>query len=398
MTFKRIGLPALSGILYALSFPPFDFYALSWIAFMPLFIAIKQEKPRTAFYLGWWGGLVGSLILLYWVTISMANYGGLPWLATVPVLILLTAYVAIYWAGFSALWVFLRTQSNLPDVLLAPILWVSLEWIRGHALTGFPWGLLGYSQYLNLSIIQVADLTGVYGVSFLIILVNSSITLIPGLMHRTDRSQAVQALSLVVITVILAWGYGRLRLDQIPNAPGQRLKVGIVQGNVPQDVKWDASFRQRTLQKYAGLSEDLAELNPDLIVWPEAAMPFIYENGRHFNQQVQDIARLTNSPILFGSLARTHDSKNKVWLSNSAFLIEPSGNTLSRYDKIHLVPFGEYVPLSSIFFFIDKLVDGIGNFKPGNRYTILTLPSETSPPTQFGVVICFELIFPDSNS
>ena len=409
---RRWGLPIASGILYASSFPRIDLSPLAWIALIPLLIAIRGETPRRAFYIGWWTGIVAFLGLLYWVTITMVHYGGLPWPVTFPILLLLIAYLGLYFAGFSALLIWIQSRINIPHVLLVPVIWTTLEWIRGHALTGFPWALLGYSQYQNLTMIQIADITGVYGISFLIALVNASVVEGLGIFNLTHRRKALTALLVSVLSVGLTWGYGRWRLDQLSHVSTRSLSIGIVQANIPQDVKWDPAFRQATLRRYEQLTHRVAEEEVDLIVWPEAAMPFIFEDDNIFRQQVIALIKREGTPLLFGSPARSPISgregvDHEPHLFNSAYLIDSSGNVVSRQDKIHLVPFGEYVPLSPILFFVNKMVEGIGNFTAGTRYTPMTLPirgdqgshfPENRPQphtTKMGVVICFEVIFPD---
>jgi apolipoprotein N-acyltransferase len=402
--------PVISGILYALSFPPTDFHFLAWISLVPLLVAIRNETPRGAFWKGWLAGGVAFLGLLYWVTISMARYGKLPWPATIPILLLLVAYMGLYLAGFSALLVWIRSALSVPVILLAPVIWTTLEWVRGHALSGFPWVLLGYSQYQDLPIIQIADLTGVYGVSFLMVLVNAAIT--EGLTAARRREVYLPAaLTVLAVAFVLVYGYFRLsQLDRSAGKPETRsLRVGVVQGNIPQDVKWDLRFRQTTLNRYEQLTHRVVQDGVDLVVWPEAAMPFIFEEDLFFKQQILRMIERERTPLLFGSPARASmtaasDERATPFLTNSAFLLDASGNIASRYDKIHLVPFGEYVPLSSVLFFVDKMVEGIGDFAVGTEYTVMPLPSQEppslasnlQPPTpKLSVVICFEVIFPE---
>lgn len=447
--------PIASGILYALSFPRIDFPFLAWIALVPLLIGIRNVTPRRAFLMGWLAGGVAFLGLLYWVTITMEQYGKVPWPATLPILFLLVAYMGLYLAGFSALLVWIRLKMDVPGVLLIPVIWTVLEWVRAHALTGFPWVLLGYSQYRNLPMIQIADLTGVYGVSALIALVNAAIADGLRILDPSRRRRAFISLFVAALSLGLTWSYGAFRLSENAHASSRSLRVGLVQGNIPQDVKWDTRFRQATLQRYAQLTHRIAQgglaldtappltrpIPPqsggppspshgegtrlradesrvprtevrdppeadalsqglDLAVWPEAAMPFVFEDDLFFNQQVISLVQREQTPLLFGSPARSSDSK--LSLSNSAYLLDASGHVVSRYDKIHLVPFGEYVPLSSILFFINKMVEGIGDFAPGKDYTIFSFPLTTHSAsggsqltTPFGVVICFEVIFPE---
>lgn len=386
--------PIASGILYALSFPRIDLSPAAWIALVPLLFIIREETPKRAFYMGWLAGGVAFLGLLYWTTITMVRYGGLPWPATIPPLLLLVAYLGLYFAGFCALLVWIRPKTTFPYIILVPVIWTTLEWIRAHALSGFPWGLFGYSQHQNLSMIQIADLTGVYGVSFLIVLVNTVFVEGLGLIDRIRRRKAFTALAVGAICVVLTWGYGHWQLNRSTHSLNRSVNIGIVQANVSQDVKWDPAFRLEILHRYEQLNHRIAKEGLDLIVWPEAAMPFIFDDDKFFKHKVLEMAKREKTPLLIGSPARTEGTQREESLSNSAYLINTSGKAVARYDKIHLVPFGEYVPLSSLLFFIDKMVEGIGNFKAGNQYTVMQLPSRVTEKMSMGVVICFEVIFP----
>jgi apolipoprotein N-acyltransferase len=387
--------PVASGILYAASFPRIDFSPAAWIALVPLLVVIQKETPKRAFYLGWLAGGIAFTGLLYWTTITMTKYGGLPWPATLPLLFLLVAYMGLYVAGFSALVVWIRSKIKFSNILLIPVIWTTLEWLRAHALTGFPWVLIGYSQYQNLPMIQIADLTGVYGVSFLVAFVNAAIVEGTGIIDRTQRRKASTALFAATLCIIIVWGYGHWRLSRLIQPSNRSVNIGIVQANIPQHVKWDPAFRQETFDRYAQLTHRVSEEGLDLIVWPEAAMPFIFEDDLFFQQEVLKLVRHERTPLLFGSPARTEGAKAKASLSNSAYLVDASGKAVARYDKIHLVPFGEYVPLSSLLFFVDKMVEGIGDFTAGNRYTVMRLPPMNREEIRMGVVICFEVIFPD---
>lgn len=384
-----------SGVLYAVSFPWIDLSFAAWFALVPLLIIVQKQTPRRAFYMGWLAGGVASTGLLYWTTIAMNQYGGLPWPVTLIFLFLLAAYIGLYWAGFCFFLIWIRSKINFPDILLIPVIWTTLEWVRAHALTGFPWGLLGYSQYQNLTMIQMADLTGVYGVSFLIVLVNTAIMEGMGLFNPMRRKKALTILVITGVSIILVRGYGEWQLNRFSQPSNRSLEIGIVQANIPQHVKWDSAFRQETFNQYAQLTHHVSKNELDLIVWPEAAMPFIFEDDPFFKQLVLDLARRENTPLLFGSPGRINNKPDEVRLSNSAYLVDASGEIASRYDKIHLVPFGEYIPLSPILFFVDKIVEGIGDFAAGNRYTIMQLPSSDTDEMRLGVLICFEVIFPD---
>ena len=388
-------LPIITGIFYASSFPDIDFGFLAWVSLIPLLWALRNQSPRRSFFLGWLAGTVAFTGIMYWVTISMSLYGGLPLWVTLFPLLLLAGYLGIYFGLFSFLLIWIREKVQLPDLLLVPILWTTLEWVRGHALTGLPWGLIGYTQYQNLSMIQIADITGIYGVSFLVVLINTALLQLPGAFFHVHRQKALRSIAIAILVLTLTFLYGTKRLNQFEKGANESITVGIIQANIPQDMKWDTAFRMETLSRYDNLTQSISDNKPDLIVWPEAATPFIFEDNKFFKRQVLTIAQEAGIPLLFGAPARSRKAGFSSSLTNSAYLIDSSGAILSRQDKIHLVPFGEYVPLPRILFFLDKMVEGIGNFKAGTEYTIMEVPSRNNGDAKLGTAICYEVIFPE---
>lgn len=387
MNKKDYALAALSGILLALAFPMFDLEYLAWIGLVPLFFSIRGKDPLRSIYLGLISGLSFHLILLYWIPVPITIYGKLPLPVGILLLFLLALYLALYTATFAFLTTLFRTRIGLPLVLSAPATWVSLELMMTHFLTGFPWGLLGYSQYLNLPMIQIADITGVYGVSFVIVMINAGVyRVIERHMEGLSfwRGRSVWAATLVLLLTI---GYGYWRLGQ--NVSLSRLNVGIVQGNIDQDHKWDLEYQKETVDAYLNLSKKVSEGGTDLIVWPETAVPLYFQNDETYRPGILNTAREINSYILFGSPAFDREGED-VRYYNSAYLISPEMEVIGRYDKLHLVPFGEYVPMKTFLPFVSKLVEGIGDFSTGERVKILDMQG-----AKIGALICYEGVFPN---
>lgn len=407
---RQILLACASGFLYPLCFPDFDLGFLAWIALVPLHLAVESASLRRAFRIGWLAGLIGFTGTMSWVVTAMHLYGKMPLAASYAVMALLTAYLGLYIALYAVGYAWLKRTAPSVLFLTAPSLWVSLELLRTSFLSGLPWALLGYSQYQWLPIIQIADHTGVYGVSFLIVLVNlASTELMLWLLARIRRQDRVrfawQAPAAAVLAMSIAWMYGQSVLRADARSPGtRRLSIGLVQANIDQAHKWDVAYRQETLERYRRLTAQVADRS-DLIIWPEAATPFLFELEPQYRLEVTAMAREARAPILFGSPALRYSLDRRPYLLNSAYLLSPDGRIMGRYDKQHLVPFGEYIPLhSSVLFFLDKLVEGIGDFEAGTTPTILTVRPQDSPVPQggeerpavkFGVVICYEVIFPD---
>ena len=415
MTISRarlILLACASGLLYPLSFPAFDLGMLAWFALVPLHVAVEYVSPGRAFRFGWLAGTLAFTGSMFWVITAMNMYGKVPLPIAALVMLLLTVYLGLYVAIYAGGLSWIRTVFPTLGFLPAPFLWVTLELIRTYFLSGLPWALFGYSQYQWLPIIQLADHFGVYGVSFLLVLVNAALAETIIWSFKAYRGFQIRAFPWPS-TVAAASGfgvallYGTTLLTAAEHTPTRTLSVGVVQPNVEQAQKWDVAFRQETMARYdrltAGLGDDL-----DLIVWPEAATPFVFEMEPQYRAIVTDMARRAGAPLLFGSPALRRYPDGRPFLLNSAYLLATDGQILGRYDKQHLVPFGEYIPFHhSLLFFLDKLVEGIGDFEAGPGSTLLMFkPREKVPPmaaastvpdfhVKFGVVICYEVIFPN---
>ena len=393
----KIVLAVSSGLFLTGSFPTFNFSYLAWFAFVPLLISLRNLSIKESFFVGFLTGLTHYLTLVYWLVYTMRTYGHLPWPLCVVILILLSAYLALYFAVFSAAISRLFSRP-LFLFLMIPVLWVSLEYIRSFFLSGFPWELIGYSQFNTLHILQVSDIFGVYGVSYLIAFSNASIFIVllylTGLDWQnekiTKRLFAGSVFACVLI-VGLAISYGAWRIksvDELISASPSK-HVAIVQGNIKQSEKWDRAFQLVTIKKYLDLSHIAKEQKADLVVWPETAAPFYFS----FNTRLADIVKkgIADMPatFLFGSPSFDRVN-NRVEYYNSAYLISPKGDIYGRYDKAHLVPFGEYIPLKNWFPFLGKIVEHVGDFRPGKKGKTIEWGNH-----RIGLLICYEIIFPD---
>ncbi len=375
-----------AGLLLALAFPRVDLEWLAWIALTPLLLVMDARPFRSGFTAG--VGFFG--LVLYWLNIVMTTYGGLHPLLSLVAYLLLVGYLALFFGIATWACCRLREKLRLSPVLTLPVLWTALEFVRSFLLTGFPWALLGYSQQKQTLLLQSADLFGVFGLSFLLVLSN---TLCAEVWRAwCTRNPAALPRFGLLAGLLLATGvyaYGTWRLAQNDDSAGKALDVAMVQGNIDQSLKWDPAFQQATVDRYRNLS--LAEARNghlDLIVWPESATPFYFQEPGLLSEEVRSVPRAASSYLLFGSPAYAQVNRQIVYL-NSAFLLDQRGATLGRSDKVHLVPFGEYVPLATFLPFIDKLVVGIGDFSPG---LVNPLPMNGE---RLGVLVCFEGIFPE---
>jgi len=410
---RSLVLAGASGLFIPLSFPKSDLELLAWIALVPLHWALDGKTKAQAFWIGWLSGTIAFTGMMSWVVTAMNTYGKVPLPVSYGILLLLTAYLGLYVGLYAAGAVWFRSLIPRYGFFVFPCLWVTLELIRTYALSGMPWGLLGYSQYRQIEIIQIADHMGVYGVSFLIVLVNVALAeflswLMPYFRNFRPARLPWELAAMAALLVTLSWQYGLVTLSETPfsDVPRSSITVGVVQPNVDQAVKWDTAYRDETLARFDRLTEKLGRAT-DLVVWPEAATPFVFEREPVYQMQLMALANRAQAPILFGSPALRFYPDRRPYLMNSAYLLAPDGQLLGRYDKHHLVPFGEYIPFkSSLLSFLDKLVEGIGDFEAGTGPTVLTLtpkpkstatgtPGAATRPINFGVAICYEVIFPN---
>ncbi len=394
-------LSTLTGVLLVLIFPRMDFEFLAWFSLVPLFFLIQDQPLARVTLFGFWSGMVFYFSGLLWVTNTIVNYGNLPVVVSYLVLMLLAAYLSLYLALFCYLVKKWSRGNPLAFLWLAPVVWTSLEYLRStHSAYGFSWLGLGYSQAGSLPVIQVAEITGVYGISTLIVFVNASLYFaLHAFIGQSKNSSpdtfsckpAFKVLGFCLLVLALWLGYGKNALDkwQKPPAKTPSLRVALAQGNIPQNLKWNPLFQDQVMNTYRELSLKAVPSKPDLIVWPEAAMPFYYSLDKINSELVKNIAKDTKTPLLIGSPYL--ERKDKVRTSyNSAYLIADDGQTIGRYDKIHLVPFGEFVPFQDILWFVNKMVTGIGNFGRGQEVGVFDLKG-----VKLGISICYEIIFPD---
>ena len=371
----------LSGALLSLSFSNGKLWILAWFAFVPLFLALNNKSLRQTF-------------LLFFITGITFWAGTIYWLVNVTLIgtILLILYLALYFTIFGLIIRPYTRHSQLRTLLFIPSVWVLLEYTRSHLLTGFPWALLGYSQYLNLPVIQIADITGIWGISFLVMLVNVVIVeIIWSLKTRLwGRLKIIVFLLILLFSLILSYGYVRLASVNPVTATQGGLRISVIQGNIPQALKWNVSFREFVMGRYFNLTAAAAKTNPDLIVWPEASLPVVLEEEPVYYARLSSYLKTMARPLIFGAVTNRNDL-----YYNSALLLSKDGELLEQYDKLHLVPFGEYIPFRKTFGFLETIAP-IGDIARGKKYTLFNVRHQDAEiPQQFGVLICFEDVFPE---
>ncbi len=389
---KVLLLPLISGILLVLSFPPFNLYPLALVSLVPLLVAITGRGTKKIFFPGFITGAVYFLGTVYWVFHSMYVYGHIPAVASVCLLFLLCSYLSLYTGIFAVLFNVVYVRLRLPAMFIAPVMWTTLEYARTYILTGFPWSLLGYSQYSFLPLIQISDITGVYGISFLVTAVNG---LIFDLIRHERTGESTWALNrhvksgaiLLAFVMIAVMGYGAAELRHIDH--NEKIKVSVLQGNIDQDKKWDRDHQREVIDTYKNLTLAAATEKPDLVVWPESALPFLFGYDEELTNEITDLQKQINTHMLIGSVLVKGSDKGKSLLSNSVIMLSPGTDAIEVYDKIHLVPFGEYVPMGNLFPFVKKLVTAVGDFVRGEEVNVMQTPF-----ANIGNLICYEIAFP----
>ncbi len=389
LTCRRVLLAILSGLMLTACFPPGRLSHLAWIAIIPLFWSLENQARLNAFKLGFIAGTAHYLTLIYWIVFVIGHYGNAGILLSFIPLLLLCFYLALYTALFSTMTVSLEKSRFL--LIFIPSAWVALEYIRARFLTGFPWCLLGYSQYEHLRLIQIADLSGVYGISFLIVLVNTLAYRFLFVKIHKDRSY-LKWEALITASILgasLTYGHFRTQPYYEKEPSYSNIKVAVIQPNIDQSIKWNLAYQAKTMATYQRLTISCYDFEPKLIVWPETSVPFFFQDNTEFSPVISTLARNSGAAIIFGSPAYRR-TPEKTEYFNRAYLVSPHGQPTQYYDKIHLVPFGEYVPLKEFLFFINRLVTAAGDFQAGTNIGILNFDS-----LSIGVLICFEAIFPE---
>jgi apolipoprotein N-acyltransferase len=386
-----------SAALQVLSFPLPGLYVLSWIALAPLIVAILHARtpdtlqldesqrllpasPWQGFLLGYFCGILWYLGTCYWVYDTMHQYGGLGAPIALSVLVLFSLYLGLYHGVFGLILAVLARKGsyNRYALLAAPFLWVAVELARTR-VSGFPWNLLGVTQIDNVPLTRIATFTGVYGLSFEIALVNAAFAAAFFVPRARRRTLLIASLSAAVLLQTGRW-------MPLPMLPSDHRAV-LLQQNLPAESEpWTTDDFARNLREFSDLSiKEASSIRADLIVWPESPAPF-QTNDMIFRNAVSDLARRSQAWLVVGAIGV--DSPQKVF--NSATLVSPTGEWDGRYSKIHLVPFGEYVPFASVFSFASGLTQAVGNFTPGTSHTPLQAGNQ-----KLGIFICYESIFPD---
>ncbi len=382
---------AFSGVLLALSFPKFGHPALAWIALTPLLIALSRRVSLSRAF--WLGLLTGTIYLwgtLYWLSTVMTRYGGINLAGSLVINAVFIAYLALYPALFALVVRRLLIAYGAIAFLAAPLVWTATELGRMYIFTGFPWVLLGYSQTNVLPIAQAASVVGVFGVSAIVVAVSAALAAV--VVARTIRPAVVVITGVLLIAV---WGNARARRADLTRE-GVPIRVGLIQPNVLEEERENLSRAPAILDRDLSLTHDALRQHVSLVVWPESGLsPYALEEYPAVGETIRDTARHADVSLLVGSdqyqWKNTGTAREVVKSFNAAFMIRRDGTTGAVYRKIHLVPWGEYVPLKDWLTFVGPLVQAIGRgFDAGDAMTLLPLGTH-----HVSTAICYEIIYPD---
>jgi apolipoprotein N-acyltransferase len=390
----RVALAFGAGALLAASFPKFSLRWLAWIAPGLILLATQAQTGRGVFWAGYVAGLGKYLVSLYWLLLIP-----FPWHAVAGYLVLcavlslcMAAWCWVCWRGLPRFNPIFRVAWPFGCAMV----WVTMEMLMARLLGGFPWNFLGASQIRFLPLIQIASWTGVYGVSFAVVWVSIALVSVVQEWRRDgsfSREIAAQILPPVFVVACVVF-LGMHRLSE-PEGDGPKIKIALVQPSIPQKTYWDPAEKTNRFLKLMELSRRALESSPDLIVWPEAAMPDMFMRSGYLQTNVVNLLRPHPAWMVMGAgdTAPKAGDSNKADEDhfNAAFLIDPKGELVDRYYKRHLVPFGEYMPGASMFPSLAKLRSAGAGIAAGQR----TTPFRTeNPPAKFPVLICFEDVFP----
>jgi apolipoprotein N-acyltransferase len=375
------------------------------MALTPLIVALVRPSaalgrtgtPRTArsaFVLGLLTGVVYFSGTLYWLVETMTTFGDLATPVALLVAAVLVAYLSLFPSAFAVAVARLRVSLGVrAAVLCAAPIWVATELGRQYVWDGFPWALLGYSQVTVLPIAQLASVTGVYGLSFLLVLTSAAVAFLVVDAGKKRWTVAVVVAGLVAGCAV--WGRWRIAEGSLASSgkPGDVIRVAVVQGNIAQADKWNPALSDRIIGRYVSMTRQAVEQGATFVIWPESSFPVYFEEDLR-SHIVRRLARETGVTLLIGSDqvervppdATPEALDNRLY--NAAFLIKPDGSTGAVYRKMHLVPFGEYVPLQRLLFFVAPFVEAVSNFTPGDRPVLLPVGDRL-----VSTAICYEVVY-----
>jgi apolipoprotein N-acyltransferase len=345
----------------------------------------RRQPPLRAFYLGLTTGLLYFIGTIYWTGTVVRQFGGLALPVALLAMLLLAAYLALFPALTALMTARLVNRAGTRALLLMPAAWVATEYARGYLFGGFPWVPLGNSQVTVLPVAQLASVLGVYGLSALVALVNAALAC--AVLFRGRQRIAVVAATAVLLAAVGGWGAWRVA-DGALTRDGTPLRVALIQANIAQADKWNPREARRIFTTYVAMTRDAVRRGAEFVIWPESSTPFMFEEDDIGEEELRALAREVRVPILFGS-DQVDRSGSTLRLYNAAFLVTPTGDTAAVYRKMHLVPFGEYIPGKQLLYFVSPLVERMAEFAPGASMVVLPVGEH-----KINTAICYEVVYP----
>jgi apolipoprotein N-acyltransferase len=382
---KDIIVLFIAAVFLMLSTPPFNFFFCAYL-FLPIALKTIKTCEKPGVY-GFIFGMIYNCMSMYWIIYVLTKYGNIPYFASFFLFLLLASYLSLYQSLF--FYIFKKFINSIP-VVLSPLIfsffWVALEFIRSKILTGFPWMLVGYTQYNFLPIIQLSSLMGVYLVSFVVIFISLSIYFVV----IREKFWYINAIfSFILMIAIIIWGNEQISKTKKEFEKKKRLQVLLIQGNIDQSQKWEKDLQRKIILKHIKMTKENIDEQTNLVVWSETAMPLIYGADREITEFLKEHLSSIKAPLISGFVGYKWDELGNPKLTNSAGIFY-EGELIDKYDKVHLVPFGEYVPLQKILFFVNKLVSAAGDFVAGDKIKTCNFKN-----LSYGITICYESIFPE---
>lgn len=385
MRLKDYLMAIISGFLLMLSFPGLINMDLSgrtgFLAFfglVPLLTVLEKKDSKQLFILGLITGFIYLGGAVSWLT-NMKELGVLAF----PCWVLLGLYPALYIGAFA----FFTGRAGLA---FAPFIWTGLELLRSHLFGGFPWALLGYSQFTALPVIQISDITGVYGVSFLLVLINTGFASV-FVSGGTGKLKKFLPLAVGLFLLVGFIAYGFVKLNQFKEPVGKQHLISVIQANVSQPEKWDPNYAEAAFSRHETLSESVKKEMPEVIIWPETATAMYVKHKPEYMARLSKLARYTSADLLIGTPDAVPDKDfNVAEAYNSVMHLSKEGKVLGLYAKMHLVPFGEFVPFEKQLKFLEKFTAGFNKWDAGKEPVIFL----TSGGLKIATPVCWEVIFP----
>jgi len=327
---------------------------------------------------------------LYWLVETMTTFGGLSTVTSAFAALMLVAYLALFPGFFAVAQARFAKRFGRAAVLIAPASWVAAEMGRTYIWDGFPWELLGYSQVTVLPVAQIASVIGVYGLSALVAFVSAAAAYVA--LEPSPKRWRPLVGAVAIVIAIGGWGVLRVRTHRLTSA-GTPIRVGVLQGNIPQDQKWDSAQRGPIMDRYINMTREAIGRGAQFVLWPESSTPEPYEQDVAAGDAVRRLAQQSHITLLVGSdqvepVRPEAGQTPQVRYYNAAYLVQPDGTTGAIYRKIHLVPFGEYVPLKRVLFFVGPIIDAVSDFTPGDRVVMLPVAGHVA-----STAICYEVIY-----